>query len=310
MVFFKEYYGVKAAVVKSDVMEMTFLPGNGGRLVSLKDRNGNEWMAYEGDRIRYRGIDMNSSYVDADVCGMDDMFPTIDPEKAPVESDPAKGGYRCGVTYPDHGQIARSSFDTVYEKNGALVMEYASSDLFYAYRKTVCPAGNGITIKWNVENLCDEPFPFLWAAHCMLASEKGDRLVLPYENGARAEIMFDGSSRYGKHGDKFSVDEGAITSLGNFSDSFTYKFYFDDSIPKGEIKYVRKNGVLTISYDEKKLPYLGVWINNGGFKNSSCVTPEPCTLAYDTVSEATRRGQTSVIPCRGYFDLEMHFSIE
>lgn len=305
MIEFTTYRNVRAVVVDTGKAKMTLLPDNGGRIVSLKDDDGLEWMAFEGKGDTYRGITLDSSYCGADVCGMDDMFPTIDPEEAPVES-----GCRAGILYNDHGEISRVAYDRCYEENGSAVMEYTSGRLHYHYRKTVTPEADGsISLQYAITNQSDEDFPFLWAGHCMLATEYGSRLVLSYPDDAPAEIMFDGNLTYGPRGACFPVGPDALLSHGNESKDATYKFYYADPMPEGRIEFVRGFKSVVITFDEKKLPYVGVWMNNGGFKGFPCVAPEMCTVAYDKVSSAAMRGQHSVIPPRGTFSFSLRFSI-
>ena len=298
------YHGVRAIEVDSGKVKATFLPDNGGRFISFIDaEQGREWMASETGET-YRGIDLDSVYIDGDVCGMDDMFPTIDPEIAPVEA-----GVRKGVEYNDHGEVARSAFDCVIDGNKA-VFTFESGRLAYRYVKTVYARCGKIKVDYHIENLSDDPFPFLWAGHCMLAAEEGGEVLLPFKKGEEAEICFDEDAEIGTRGTRFTVKPEHLVSRAFSPEGNAYKFYYLNKTPKGLIRYAVNGRAFRMEYDKDLIPYVGVWMNNGKFKGFPCATPEPCTVAFDKVSEAAKRGMFSVIDPRGSFDFTLTLSVE
>ena len=299
------YRDVLALELDTGKFRIKFLPENGGRLISLIDERGREWMASEsGDH--YRELSLDSSYVDADVCGMDDMFPTIDPEIAPVE-----GGCRKGVLYNDHGEIARSCYDQWSIEDGMIRMGFTSTRLLYRYEKLVRALPDGAAlISYKITNLSSDPFPFLWAGHCMLAAVPGGKVELPFQQEAEAEMCFDENLEYGPKGANVRVTDDMLISRSFSPDGNAYKFYYLDKTPAGVIRYTVGGHSFVMEYDETKLPYVGVWMNNGKFKGFPCVTPEPCTVAFDKVTEARRRGQQSVIRPGESFSFNIKISIQ
>lgn len=297
------YRDVRALEVDTGEIRAKFLPDNGTRLISLIDSTGREWMASESGE-QYKPVGPGDSYVEADVCGMDDMFPTIDPEIAPVP-----GGVRAGVEYDDHGEVCRHGFDWKIE-DGKAIMSFVSTRLAYRYDK-VCYAGKDgeVVIDYHIENLSDDPFPFLWAGHCMLAWAEGGKVELPYEDGAAVEIAFDENGEYGTRGTQLPSNADMLTSRAFSPEGNTYKFYYLDPTPKGEISYRVGERKFVMEYDKEKIPYVGVWMNNGKFKGLPCATPEPCTVAFDMVSEGAKRNMHSVIAPRGSFDFTVKLSV-
>jgi len=299
------YRDVRALEVDSGKVKALLLPDNGARFISLIDaESGREWMASESGE-HYKPIREQTSYIEGDVCGMDDMFPTIDPEIAPVE-----GGVRAGVEYNDHGEVCRHGFDWEL-KDGKAVMTFVSSRLAYRYVKT-CYAGKDgeILFDYHIENLSDDPFPFLWAGHCMLAHAEGGRVELPYGEGEQGEICFDEDGEYGVRGDRITVTGEMLVSRKFTPEGNAYKFYYLNPTPKGEIRYRVGDRAFVMEYDKDIMPYVGIWMNNGKFKGFPCATPEPCTVAFDKVSEGEKRGMRSVIPPRGCFDFTLKISVQ
>lgn len=305
--YFSEYRGARALAIDTGSITLLFLPDNGGRLISLIDRRGREWMASETGET-YRGLTLDSVYIDADVCGMDDMFPTIDPETAPF-----KGGVRNGVLYNDHGEVARSAYGIARPDNDQLDMHFTSSRLLYRFSKNVTATEDGgALIHYEIENLSAEPFPCLFAAHCMLAHAPGGEVILPFAEGEPVEMCFDEEGEYGVRGDVLPLKKEMLVAretdgkpAGN-----AYKFYFKNKTKTGSIRYRVGDYELALEYDAEKLPYVGIWMNNGKFKNHPCVTPEPCSLPFDKVTEAGKRGLEAVIPPHGSFEFDLKLSVE
>ncbi len=303
--YFSEYRGARALAIDTGKITLLFLPDHGGRLISLIDRRGREWMASETGET-YRGLTLDSVYIDADVCGMDDMFPTIDPEEAPV-----RGGVRNGVLYNDHGEVARSRYGIARPENDQLDMHFTSSRLLYRFSKNVTATEEGAAlIHYEIENLSAEPFPCLYAAHCMLAYAPGAEVLLPFPEGETVEMCFDEDAQYGVRGDRVPLTRAMLTAENEGGTGNAYKFYFPEKTPVGEIRYRVGEYELVMEYDAEKLPYVGVWMNNGRFKDHPCVTPEPCSLPFDKVSEAEKRGLSAVIPPHGTLEFDIRLSVE
>lgn len=298
------YRDVRALEVDSGALRALLLPDNGSRFISLIDaKNGREWMASESGE-HYKPIFEETSYAAGDVCGMDDMFPTIDPEIAPVT-----GGVRAGVEYNDHGEVCRHPF--AWElKDGKAIMTFVSTRLAYKYVKTCYAGSDGeIIFDYHIENLSDDAFPFLWAGHCMLAHEEGGTVELPFAPGAMGELCFDEDGEYGVRGDRFEVTPEMLVSRKFTPEGNAYKFYYLDPTPKGEIRYRVGDRAFVMEYDKDVMPYVGIWMNNGKFKGFPCATPEPCTVAFDKVSEGAARGMHSILEPRGSFDFTLKFSV-
>lgn len=294
------YKDVFAIAVETEFLTALFLPFNGSKLTSLIDKiTGTELLATaEGEK--YKPITQNSSYVDSECSAFDDMFPTIDPYTPET-------GIKAGIPYVDHGEVCRSCFDYIVGEN-ILVMIFKSERLAYRYTKTVTGTPDGsIAVAYCIENLTGEPFNYLWAGHCMLAAAEGGRIITPYSDCAPAEIMFDDFLAYGRRGDRVEITPEMLTSAVFSPVGDAYKYYFTEPVPHGLIKYASAatGRTFIMRYDEKKIPYLGIWINNGHFKDMYNVAPEICTAPYDTPGEAARRGCGSIIKPNGMVEFEI-----
>ena len=141
-VAFKDVEGILCDTGK---LRAIYLPRYGGKLVSLKDFQGREWLAQDKN-TKYIPPRIGSSYVECEVSGADDMFPTIDP---------------CccnGKVYPCHGEVCRVEHkDKVYED--FLEMKYSSLELGYYYKKTIFGGNDDeIVVKYTIKNTGTEKY--------------------------------------------------------------------------------------------------------------------------------------------------------
>ncbi|MHB1154478.1 MAG: aldose epimerase family protein [Eubacteriales bacterium] len=299
-IYESSYKDIFAMAVETDKLIALFLPYNGAKLASLIDKiSGTELLAAaEGEN--YKKLSNDSNYVDGECSAFDDMFPTIDLHIP-------KTGINAGISYLDHGEVCRSCFNYTSDNN-KLVMTFNSDRLLYRYTKIITGTADGsIAINYKIDNLTGEPFNYIWAGHCMLAAAEDGRIITPYTEGAPAEIMFDNNNEYGRHGDIIKIQQKMLTSSSYSPEGNTFKYYFIESIPLGIIKYTNpKNGrAFVMRYDQSKIPYLGVWINNGRFKAMYNSTPEICTAPFDSPDVAAKRGCSSIIKPNGTVEFQI-----
>ncbi len=279
------YKDVPAVCLETENLICKILPENGCRLQSIVDKkSGREFMTLDMSE-KFLPQFMGGNYVEGDVSGCDDMFPTIDPMKF-------EGGSRAGIEYPCHGEVCRVAHQTEIS-NDTFNSSYKSDLLNYEYKKTISESENGgIKTTYSIKNIGSDDFRCMWAAHFMIAAEKDGFAKTPYAYGAKGEIMFDEHNEFGKRGDVIEVDKNALTSKEYAKDANAYKFFFLDKMSKGECGYFVPsiNRTITLKFDKNKLPYLGVWMNNGIFKGLYNVAMEIATSPFDKPETAIERG--------------------
>lgn len=292
MIKYLNYKDRPAISIEGRELKATFLPDDGAKMVSLiRIRDQKELLAVKQGE-RYRTLAYDGEYVLSECSGFDDMFPTVDP------FTPVDGGHR-GVTYPDHGEICRLPFSTKEEEN-SIVFQTQSRLFPIRYQKRVSVEGSSIVVHYRIDNFGEVPFAFLWAGHMMLQGEEGLELITPFSKDDPTEIMFSPPN----------VDVLTLPKdrLMNFVPQIgpAYKFYYTEQMKKGRfgVRY-RDGSALLFDVDPEKLPYLGIWLNNGGFQNSYTVTPEPCTIPYDSPERAAKHGISSVLQPQGNFEFQI-----
>lgn len=291
------YKDREAVLFESGRLRATFLPQDGAKMASLIDTETGKELLLTRDGETYRVLGYDGSYVESECSAFDDMFPTIDPYT------PNRGAY-ANLTYPDHGECCRIGYGV--ELGEERVSFVASSPRFpMRYRKTVRAEDGQLVLHYQIENEGDAEFPFVWAGHIMLRGEDGMRLCTPFAPDAPIEMMFatEGYEQETLPRDRlmgFVPEKGAA-----------YKFYYPEPIEQGDFSVRYADGrTLRFSYDAQKLPYLGVWLNNGEFQGIYNIAPEPCTVPFDAPHKAAERGYASVIDAHGSFEFDIYITLQ
>jgi hypothetical protein len=291
------YKDVPAVLVQTQTLQAWILPEDGGKIASLRRKKDGKELLVTKPAPAYKRLAFDGSYVDSECSGFDDMFPTVDPDQPQGSPYPQ---------YPDHGECCRLSYGVSLLADGVTLS--APSRLFpVTYTKTVraCP-DQSLSVCYRIENRADSAFPFLWAGHMMLAGEQGMRVLTPFSGDVPTELMF--ADPMPEAPDKLPRSFLQDHRPGKGT---TYKFYYLKAMPTGDFGVLYPDGsALSVAVDPQKLPYLGVWLNNGTFQNGYSITLEPCTLPFDAPSAAAKRGLTGEIPANGAFTFEIKLQLK
>ena len=66
---------------------------------------------------------------------------------------------------------------------------------------------------------------------------------------------------------------------------------------------------LGLVWPVQQLPYLGMWVNEGGWNNLYHAAPEPCTAPFDAWDVARQWGKLPVIPAFGSQEWELRITV-
>lgn len=283
MVELSRYKDRPMMVIKNEILEAGFLYEDGGKLVSLKDvRDGQEFLA-QATGEEYLALDYDGDYVSSECSGFDDMFPTIDPYT------PESGPF-AGKTYPDHGEVCRVPMEIALHRN-AFTLSFRSDEFRYTYQKDVSLLNDGsLEIVYHIRNTGTDPFPALWAGHCMCQGVDGAQVFTSYGPKTPRVVMFGPDDE-----DPNTLPTESLTGYKP-GEGWTYKFYYLEKMPEGRFGIRYPDGKkLCMQVDFQKVPYLGVWFNNGAFKDMYNIALEPCTAPYDAPDRAEEHGYETLI---------------
>jgi hypothetical protein len=302
-----KYKDIPALAVETEQLKAVFLPEYGGKCASLADvKTGREFLS-QGPNKQYKKLEYDGDYVSSECTGFDDMFPTIDAyyyDRYPWQ----------GVRVPDHGEVCGLKWQAL-QTGGALTLRTYSPRFGYGFEKAITEKNGALSINYKVTNNTQFPFDFVYAAHCMIAAEKGGMILLPgVKAGEKCTLVFSGDGKRGRYGSPFVWDASdkalTVTPEAGKRDE-TYKFFFDDKRPEGKCEYRYADGTaIVLAYSADKLPYLGIWINNHDFHGLCNVAFEPCSGSFDRPDAARIRGQGSVLSPYASYEWNITFSVE
>lgn len=288
---------LKIITLENELIKVSVIPKSGGKISSFYNKEKEFEVLFQPTKA-YEIPKLYSDFSLFDASGFDDAFPNINEETMD------------GVNYPDHGEIWTTSFDYREEKN-SIIMWADSKILPYSYLKEICLDNNSINIQYKIQNTGNSPFPCIWTAHCLTMCEEDMEIVFPPETRS-VEVVQD-SKYLGSIGtvlpypyEKYSLNKVFPKNANKYE-----KYYVNHKIETGRcgIYYPSKDISFVMEYDAEKLPYLGFWVTEGGFRGDYNCALEPSSGYYDAVSIARKNDKISIIEANEIMEFELKLSL-
>lgn len=255
-------------------------------MASLVDRKtGREWL-WQNPHLTMRLPVYGESYTEnIDFGGWDEMFPSISPARL-----------ADGTDIPDHGDLVGlaaevqaiddHSFDTIWHVRSVPAR----------FTRRITLQGASIQVDYSLESMHEQPIPYLWACHPLIALESGMSLEVPtqkWQSQATGETADLPMNLPSSAGSCIDIDDPELnTALSPFAQKI-----FTTKGAVSELKLNAPDGsALLVTWDIETLPYLGIWLNLRGW--SGCGSApylnlgiEPTTAPHDDLLEAMKEDQ-------------------
>lgn len=251
------------------------LPSVGGRIVRLFDRvAGHDWL-WTNPHLPLREPVYGRSYVqELDAGGWDEILPSV----APCRLTTPAGR----VEVPDHGDLVQLPWRVLSAGAAQVEMEAAGRCLPFLFRRRVELRGRRVSLDYRLVNRGTFAFPWLWCAHPLLPFDSS----LQVETGALFHVHYAAGAAAFLQDKTIGWDE-----LPSRGERWAVKL-FSAKGPVDRVVVRRPSGgALEFSWNAEEAPYLGLWVNNGGW--SGCGSEpydnlgiEPSTLPLDDLSAA------------------------
>lgn len=283
----------------NDHLVVSFLPELGAKMNSLRSvRSGREFL-FQPPELAYRLAAYGASFASYDTSGFDECCPTV------AECTYPRGKF-AERRMPDHGDLWSAQWECEV-RDKELLFETPGKSLPYRFRKAVRLEANVVVLSYEIMNTESEQFAFLWSAHPLLAVEPGCRVVLP-EEVSQVFVNWSREERLGKFGDSCGWpiaaakdgEEVDLSELRNRSARTADKL-FTSRLSSGycAVRYPLRNEEIVFEFDPDLVPYLGIWICQGGWPSLTrghfTLGLEPCTGCPDSLCEAMNRGTSDVL---------------
>ncbi len=283
------WYNQPAWQLESSDFQVVTVPGMGAKIVSLLDKKaGREWMVTPGARA-FKPAPYGASFIEYDMSGWDEMFPTIDECRYP-----APGPYQ-GALLPDHGEVWALPWDIEQAAGGLLRLGVNGRALPYRLTRTMSFANSQtLRLDYELTNTGESEFIWLWAAHPLFIAEPAVEIQLPPE--VREVINVKDTADWGDPGLRYDWPEAKTVRGEPFKLNQTrprserkYRKYYvlpDQPVSWAALLDKQSNSRLKMEWDARKVPYLGIWVDEGSSNPVAVTAPEPSTAFYDNLDIA------------------------
>jgi hypothetical protein len=291
-----------AVVLDNGLLRLTLVPELGGKIASIvRLESGHEYLLQPDDPEReYRPPSYGDSFEDYEPSGFDECAPTIAECLYPEEPFVPR-------PLPDHGDIwcLPSDLEIIGEQIG--LTTYLRS-LPLCFRKLLRLQESRVRLDYEVKNLSQSSVKFLWSAHPLLKVHPGAEIILPQEV-KEVGVGWSKDERLGKSGDRCSWPKatdcsGQMVELNRVAppSAGTAEKLFTPCLSKGfcGMFLPQENESIVFRFDPRLVPYVGIWICQGGWPASRAakqftVALEPCSGRPDSLDEAIRRNECGVV---------------
>lgn len=303
-------------LIESGDCSVTILPHFGGKIASIRFRN-HELLHPPLNAIGPRTPTM--PFDAADASGWDECLPSV----AACEIRSASGI----TAVPDHGDLWRVPWSVTSLNSQSARLTGTCFSLPLTLERTLAltdgPAGVKIDLHYKLTNTGNTSVPWSWAAHPLLVSAPGDRIVLP-DSIRSLRLESSNGNRLGRRGDRVEWPIAALfdgsqadLSLAQAAQSGIGDKLFAGPLAASEnwcaLERASAKVRIRVSFDPLLTPYLGLWICYGGWPErpgpkQACVALEPSTAPVDSLaisgpwSRTLAPGESSIWPMQVDFE--------
>jgi galactose mutarotase-like enzyme len=292
---------LRQLTLENEHVRVQMLPEVGSKITSLLYVADNREFLFQppNPQRSYTIPGYGTQFKDFDNSGFDECLPTVGACRYPGKA------FRADL--PDHGEVWSVPWE--WDTTGDRVqLRCRCRQLPLIFHKEIRLQRDSVLISYKVENSSAEKIDYLWSSHPLLAINPGDRVMIPPEV---KEVFIDQShtGRLGGFGDRASwplavARSGAAADLSSIlpPDANTAEKYFTPRLSQGwcALYSPSTNHSITFRFDPKIIPFVGMWINQGGWPTDSAfkhytVALEPCSGAPDSLEKAVESNQASML---------------
>lgn len=270
--------------IENDALAVTVAPHYGARVTSLLDKaGGRDWIAPGGESPE---TGETAAYLADEAVGWDECFPTVSPWDG---SETA-----WGRPLRDHGDLWGRPWAVDAQSRTGVTTSYATGE--FRFIRSLELQDRTLVAGYSVSNEGTAALPYMWALHGLLAVAPGEHIALRGVSRLEATYLFHRGRTLAAPSLVWPGPDPALgLALDNVqpvSEHFAGKFYTGDfAAPVASVGTADER--LEIGWDASEVPYLGLWLNYGGWPTAGDVHHiafEPTTAPVDHLGEALARG--------------------
>lgn len=269
---FESIDGFDVHSLVSEDARVSVVPELGGKVVSIQHLpSGREWLdGWEPaqERRLWRPTDPED-FETSSGSGIDECLPSVlacEYKEHPI---------------PDHGELwsARAEFDELAAPAGHLTCQWALSSLPLKFERQITLESGTLRFRYTLQNLSDQPTPFLWAWHPLFALHPGDKMTT---TPALKTCMTADGERH--PWPVFQPGQDLSRARTGSPHPSCAKVFLGPS-ERQKFLIQGETGALELEWDMKQLPWTGIWITRGAWKGLHHWAIEPTNAPVDYLSE-------------------------
>jgi galactose mutarotase-like enzyme len=293
------WHGLSAWALESECLRVVVVPEMGAKLVSLLDkRNQLEWLV-DPDGRPFKQVPYGAAFVNQDMSGWDEMFPTI------VACAYPGTGERYGTALPDHGEVWTLPWMLEPSNPNQLKLSVVGKALPYRLTRTLkYSAATTLKMFYELNNLSQERIAYIWAAHPQFTCGEQAEIMLPPQvtevcntipadwGWGEPETRFGWPQAVSVEGNIVRINRTGPASLQQ-----ARKFFVLPETTVGWTGLVRQpaSDWLRLDWNPAEVPYLGIWVDEGALNYASVVALEPTTGFYDSLAVAWKNKEVTIL---------------
>nr|WP_281098778.1 DUF5107 domain-containing protein [Halobacteroides halobius] len=306
------YKGLKSIVLENDLLRIEFLPQYGGKMASLSHKETDREFLFQSEQEKLEIPEYAADFLAYDSSGFDEIFPSVDASFYP------DGDWKA-TPIPDHGEVWTLPWD-LKVKDEVIKLSVVSPRFPYKLKKEINLENKKIRIDYTVTNFSRQEFKFIWCAHALLnCNPKHTKIIFP--PGEDKIINLETSSEH--LGDWGKIYDYPIVTTENNTEidmsrvesksaNNCEKFYIPHKLEEGKcgVEYEDTQERLMYKFPVDKVPYLGVWKTQGGYRGDYNIALEPCTGIYDDLYVADKINKVATIPAQDTYKWYLEMKVE
>lgn len=306
-----KWQGFNAYRLDSDVITVVVVPEIGGKIVSIYDKRSEyEWLV-RAKRPLVNAVP-GSSFIDYDLSGWDEMFPTISPCDYSL-------GAGVSVRLPDHGELWSQNWEVTGVSENAVTLQVQGMAFPYVLQRTLRLIGEAsFVLEYILTNHGVVAFPFIWAAHPLFRAFPNS--ILDFSDVVnRVVVASHYTHELGSPGQDINypiatTPDGQHVDLGRVGQVAyrrSRKLYIPShqQIHAVSLSHPTCGTAMRLSWTGDVLRYFGLWLDERTHSVDYVIAPEPCTGFFDDLSMADDNGSAPVIQPHTTMSWSLRFDI-
>lgn len=285
--------GFTVLTLCNETLRVTVLPELGGKIANIVYLPDGQDLLWQNPCRPYKRRRFGDHFEDHDFSGFDECLPTIAP--CPYPQTPWRG-----IPLPDHGDAWTQAWEWWCDEDGLGTRVRGVQLPYVLDRRLSLQLGGTLFLSYRLANESPYPLYLIWSAHPLFAVSPGTRIFLPVVGEVYVDSSY--SARLGEPGSKHPWPI-TYDRRGHFTDlsvtppedaRWADKLYIT-ALHEGWAAFYdpANDHHVLLSFPLDVVPYLGIWLNAGGWPESNPVyhlALEPCTGYPDRLDVAVTSG--------------------